>query len=355
MLGIITILGSLASFYTGYQRGRNNPVKPSSQSQIVNKSTPTPTPRPTLPPIPTKKTLTGGYQTFQTFNNCGPASLSMTLRYFGVNVSQKELGDALRPYQLSSGDNDDKSVTLQELAKKGEKYNLLSYWRVSGDITLLKNFIAMGVPVIASTWTHPDESIGHFRVIKGYDDERGVIIQDDSLLGHDLEYTYAEFNDVWDKYNFGYLVLVKPEQKQLAENIIGENLDETKAWANALVKSNKDITRDAGDVNAKFNKVIAEYYLGKYEDTVHDFEAIENVLPTRDLWYQIEPILAYQKLGNHVRVFEITDKLIENGNRAFSEVYQIRGEVLEGLGKSAEAEIEFAKVLQYNKFFFKYW
>src|SRR3990167_5746090 len=50
-------------------------------------------PPPTIPPSPTTKVLTGGYHTFQTFNNCGPASLSMALRYFGINVSQHDLGD----------------------------------------------------------------------------------------------------------------------------------------------------------------------------------------------------------------------------------------------------------------------
>src|SRR3989344_7915758 len=37
------------------------------------------------------KTLENEYHVFQTFNNCGPASLSMIFSYFGINKSQKEL------------------------------------------------------------------------------------------------------------------------------------------------------------------------------------------------------------------------------------------------------------------------
>ena len=65
-----------------------------------------------------KKTLENEYHVFQTFNNCGPASLSMVFSYYGINKSQDELGRELRPYQNQQGDNDDKSVTFEELSQK---------------------------------------------------------------------------------------------------------------------------------------------------------------------------------------------------------------------------------------------
>src|SRR3989344_5562076 len=53
---------------------------------------------PTLLPIDTlvlkapeaSKVLNNNYHIFQTFNNCGPASLSMALSYYGVNESQQK-------------------------------------------------------------------------------------------------------------------------------------------------------------------------------------------------------------------------------------------------------------------------
>src|SRR3972149_10206152 len=152
------------------------------KSSIVNQSV-SPSPSPfTLPPLPSQKVLSNdGYHIFQTFNNCGPAALSMALRFYGINVTQAELGQSLRPYQIPGGDNDDKSVTLEELAEKSKEYGLIPYHRPMGNPDLVRQFIANDIPVIARTWTKPSEDIGHYRVLKGYDDAARIFIQDDSL------------------------------------------------------------------------------------------------------------------------------------------------------------------------------
>ena len=316
--------------------------------QIVN-------PTPTLSPAPTSKVLSGGYQTFQTFNNCGPSSLSMILSYFDVNISQHELGDQLRPYQVASGDNDDKSTTLAEMAHKAEELGFAAYYRPNGNEVLLKQFISSGIPVVARTWLNDNDYIGHYRVVKGYDDTRGIIIQDDSYQGANLEFTYEDFNKLWEAFNYEYLVIVRPEQKSTAETIIGENLNDTVAWSNAIEISNKELSADPDNYYAIFNMSTAYYHLGMYDKAIEAYVSVADKLPFRMLWYQIDPILAYQKTGQYDKVFEITDQLIQNGNRAFSEAYQIRAEVYEAQGKSNEASVEFEKVYQYNKNFFKYW
>ena len=116
-------------------------------------------------PSPQSKVLESNYHIFQTFNNCGPASLSMALRYFGVDKSQKELGDVLRPYQVANGDNDDKSVTLLELAEEAKKHGLKAYSRPGGTVEMLEEFIAMDLPVITRTWLKVNDDIGHYRVV----------------------------------------------------------------------------------------------------------------------------------------------------------------------------------------------
>jgi hypothetical protein len=40
---------------------------------------------------------------FQTFNNCGPTTLSMMLAYYDVNKTPAELGKLIRPYQNQGG------------------------------------------------------------------------------------------------------------------------------------------------------------------------------------------------------------------------------------------------------------
>ena len=287
--------------------------------------------------IPEQKIIPLKYHAFQTFNNCGPASLAMALSYYGINVTQQELGQALRPYQIANGDNDDKSTTLEEMGKKAEEYGFTVYFRPAGTIEVLKGFIAYDLPVIARTWTKPNEDIGHFRLVRGYDAKRQEIIQDDSLQNKNLRFSYDEFNALWDKFGFEYLVLVPNDKLAIAQAILGGDLDEAVAWQKA-----------ADSAPGGLNKSVAYYHLGDYESSVREFEAVENSLPTRALWYQLEPIQAYYQLKNYDRVFAITDQILNNGNRANSELYLIRGQIYEDQGNRDAARSEYEKAVFYN-------
>ncbi len=325
----------------------------SQTKQVIVENTPSIVkeilPSPTLPPIPSTKILSNGnYHVFQSFNNCGPAALSMALRFYGVNVSQQELGLALRPYQVPGGDNDDKSVTLEEVAEKSKEYGLTPYLRPMGDDDLVKQFIANDIPVITRTWLKKDDDIGHYRIIKGYDETRGIFIQDDSLQGKDLEYSYADYDDIWKKFNYEYLVLIPNDKKEIAERIIGEDLDEKVAWEKAKENSLKELSANPNDTDAGFNLSVAYYKLGEYEKSVKEFEKIESALSFRTLWYQIDPILAYFELGNDERVLQITERILNNQNRAFSELYILRGEIYQKQGNNDLARQEFQKAVMYN-------
>ena len=315
---------------------------------IVTTITVTPTPIPTLPSLSTAKIIENDYQIFQTFNNCGPAALSMALSYYGINKSQHELGQELRPYQNPQGNNDDKSVTLDELAKQAEKFNLLAYVRPHGNVKLLKTFIAQGIPVIIETTLTENDDIGHFRVVKGYDDTIGVIIQDDSMQGHNIQFSQDVIDNMWKQYDYEYLVLVPKEKQQIAETILGKDLDEKIAWQEAAVVNQQSLLINPNDVNSRFNLSVALYYLGNYQQSINEFEKIENKLPFRTLWYQIEPIEAYFALGNYQRVFVLTDEILNNGNRAFSELYIIRGKIYQKQGNMQAARAEFEKAVFYN-------
>jgi tetratricopeptide (TPR) repeat protein len=86
-----------------------------------------------------------------------------------------------------------------------------------------------------------------------------------------------------------------------------------------------DLQKNPGNVNDEFNISIALYYAGDYQESVEAFEKVQGRLPFRALWYQIEPIQSYYELGDYQKVFELTDQILNNGNRAFSELYIIRG------------------------------
>lgn len=320
-------------------------------TRIVNPSpTPLPSssPSPTLEPLPTSKILDSGYHVFQTFNNCGPASLSMALSYYDVRVSQQELGVALRPYQIPNGDNDDKSVTLNELAQKAKDYDLIPFHRPRGTRDMIKHFLANNMPIITRTWTKPNEDIGHYRLIKGFDDATQSFLQDDSLQGKNLWYTYDEFNQLWEAFNYEFLVLVPQDKEELAHAILGEFADEKYAWQKALDAAKSESGANPESIYAHFNASVAAYHIGDFQTSITEFETVESHLSMRMLWYQIEPILAYYELGNYDRVFEITDRVLNNHNRAFSELYLIRGQIYLKQGNQTAAKAEFEKAVMYN-------
>lgn len=352
---IILYFGLLMSYFVGlfwflntkYPEPETRPAvtvtRPTAEPALAK----TPKPEPSTVDFPASYTLTGGYHTFQTFNNCGPASLSMALSYYGLNISQQEIGQDLRPWQNPAGDNDDKSVTLDELAEKSKEYGFTPYHRPVGNTILVKQFIGNDIPVIVRTWTTAQEDIGHFRVIKGYNETS--FLQDDSLQGKDIWYTYDEFKEIWKKFNYEYLVLIPQDKLEIAAAILGEDIDFKVAWKKAVELSKEQLSVNPEDIYARFNLSVALYNTGDYAGSVREFEKVESQLPFRTLWYQFEPIEAYYELGNYDRVFEITDRVLNYHNRAFSELYIVRGNIYKKQGNIDAAREQYELAVLYNE------
>ena len=340
--------GSLFNKSGGEGMSVSNPTVIVSNPNLPSSSVESPTPSELILKIPSQnKVLNNNYHIFQTFNNCGPASLSMALSYYEINESQQKIGNDLRPYQVAGGDNDDKSVTLYELAERSKEYGLVPYHRPNGNIDLIKMFVTYDMPVVARTWLKENDDIGHYRIIKGYDSSQ--IIQDDSLQGKNLKYSLSEFNAIWKKFNYEYLVLVPKGKENIAEKILGEDSNEKVAWEKAVKNAEEELSGNPNDVYARFNLSVALYNIGEYRKSVEEFEKVENELPFRTLWYQIEPIQAYFELGEYERVFSITDKILNNHNRAFSELYIIRGDIYLKQNRESSAKEEYEKAVLYNK------
>ncbi len=341
------VIFSLLFFFILVLRDRSKLTD--NNTSILTQPKTIPTPQSILPSLPTSKILQTSYHIFQTFNNCGPASLSMTLAFYGISVSQEELGKAIRPYQVVNGDNDDKSVTLDELADKAKEYGFIPYHRPNGSVTLMKQFIANDIPVITRTWLHKDDDIGHFRVVKGYDENTKQLIQDDSFQNKNLWYSYDDFTDIWKKFNNEYLVLIPKNKEEVAKQILGDNFDEKSSWDHAVTTITSEIEKDPNDIYNHFNLSVAYYHTENFREAIVEYEKVADKLPFRTLWYQIEPIQAYYEVGNYKKVFEITDTILNNQNRAFSELYIIRGDIYKKQGNMTASKAEYEKAVYYNQ------
>ncbi|HEX7017286.1 MAG TPA: C39 family peptidase [Patescibacteria group bacterium] len=349
ILVVLLLIGisAYATYYLFAESGVDEIVSHTPLSQMVETLSST-EPTVTLPSPPPTKVLPSGTQVFQTFNNCGPASLSMALSHYDIHVSQQTLGQALRPHQHPEGDNDDKSVTLSELAQKAEEYGFIAYYRPAGDMEMIQQFIAHEMPVITRTWLRPNEDIGHYRVVKGYDRTTAELIQDDSLQGKDLRYSEDDFNEIWEAFNYEFLVLVPVEKQAIAEAILGDRLDEESAWNRALAIADQQLATNPNNHYAHFNRSVALYHLGQYQDSIEAYEQAAPSLPGRMMWYQVEPLLAYYQVGEYDQVLSMSQEILTNENRAYSELYYLRGLVFQYQGNNELATEAFANAQKYN-------
>lgn len=285
----------------------------------------------------------------QTFNNCGPANLAMILNFWGENFTQEKIGEDLRPFNTPNGGVDDKSVYNNEMAAYAKQNGYESIVRPNGTIEKLKLFTSNGIPVVVSAWLHKNEDIGHYRLVKGFDENRKVILTDDSYIGPNQTLAYEEFNDLWKPFNYTYLIIYPAEKSAIVNEILGSEVDQNISYQNAIKVALDDLTKNPNDTYAQFNIATSNYYLGNFAESARIYEQVSRKLPPRMLWYQYEPILAYQQIGEDQKAISAADTLLNNANLAFSEMYQLKGEIYLKQGNKELAKDMFEKALFYNK------
>lgn len=285
----------------------------------------------------------------QTFNNCGPANLAMLFNFWGTPTTQQKIAEDLRPFNNPKGGVDDKAVFNDEMASYAKLNGFESLVRPNGDIEKIKMFLANGIPVVVSAWLHKNEDIGHYRLVKGFDDFKKIIITDDSYLGPNQNFSYQDFNEMWQPFNYVYLVVYPSEKAELVNKILGDETDQNISYQKSIEKAELELKNNPDNPYPSFNISTANYQLGNFQKTVEQFEKIESKLPARMLWYQLEPLFAYQQTGKFEKALEHADKLLNTGNLAFSEMYQLKGEIFLKQDKKEEAREMFKKALFYNK------
>src|SRR3972149_5944776 len=99
---------------------------------------------PPPPPLPSAVALAAPEWDKQDWNNCGPATLALGLRFYGWTGDQFDISDLLKP------DRGDKNVNVEELVYyvRTRAGWLSAEYRVGGDIDLLRRFIAARFPAL---------------------------------------------------------------------------------------------------------------------------------------------------------------------------------------------------------------
>ncbi len=329
---------------------------------LVATATPPPAP-PTAAPIsaynPSQASvaLTGLSHMWQTWNNCGPATLAMNLSYFGSTLGQADIGNVLRTH------DDDKNVGPVELAAFAQSQGYYAQVRVNGDDALMKLLLSNGIPVLIETWLEeePNDGMGHYRLLTGYDDAGGYWIGYDSYY-HDnlvnpagdyqgIRMPYGETNALWKVFNYTYLLIYDEAHAPTVQTIFGEALDPTVMWQGSLQDARADVEQQPGDPYGWFNLGTSLHAFGDHGGAVQAYDQARQLgLPWRMLWYQYEPFAAYYAVGRYGDVVTMADTTLAT-TKSIEEIYYWRGRALVALGNPDEARRALQQALELNQRF----
>ena len=290
---------------------------------------------------------------WQTWNNCGPATLAMNLSYYGSTLNQADVGAALRFYE------DDKNVGPEEMAAFARSRGFNALVRINGDADRLRLLLSNNIPVLLETWhePEPDDGMGHYRLLVGYEDAAREWIAYDSYdsRGVDPNQPYAgirvpydELDRLWSVFNRTYVLIYTDEFAPAVEGILGPELDDAAMWQRALEHAWAESRERPDDPFAWFNLGSDLVALGQFEPAAAAYDRARQIgLPWRMLWYQFGPFQAYYETARYQEVVALTDATIKTTN-SIEEIYYWRGMALKAQGDIPGARQAWQRALELN-------
>jgi hypothetical protein len=260
---------------------------------------PTATPMPSPTPLPGSAHLTAPRYELQGPNNCGPATLSLYLNYYGWEGDQDVIAAEIKPISA------DRNVNVDELVYYAQNWAgwLNSQFRVGGDIELLKAFVAVGIPVMIEEgyllesvyWPNDDQWAGHYLLVTGYDDAiREFTVQDTFEGGPDHQISYERLDEGWQQFNRVYMLVYLPHQEESVRSILGEHWDEDINRQAALEIAEAETITDPENAFTWFNVGMNLVHFDRYDAAADAFDVARSIgLPQRMLRYQFGPFFAY--------------------------------------------------------------
>jgi len=276
--------------------------------------------------LPLRASLKSPLYERQGINNCGPATLAMTLRMYGWEGTQDDIGRIIKPIDR------DRNVNPEELRYYvlNEAGWLRAEYRVAGDIQLLKHLLVANYPVIieAATTIDPQDASGpaddlwaaHYLLVTGFDDTTMMITAQDPLRGPDKKLPYNVLLADWKPFNYLYMVLYFPEDEAEVGSIIGDAWDPDVSRQAALAIAQAATSEEPRDAFAWFNLGSALVYFERYQEAAQAFDTAFTIgLPQRMTRYQFWPFAAYYNADHIDYLLELTESTYKVINGQYSE------------------------------------
>ena len=307
--------------------------------------------------LPAAYQMSGFTHIPQHWNNCGPATLTMGLTYFGVAADQTPAASWLKP---NTEDGNVSPWQMVEYVNTQLPGTTRALSRVGGDLEMLKKLIAADFPVVIEAGYDPEPDrlgwMGHYLLVMGYDDNTQQFLTQDSYLGPNRQYSYEHVTKFWQHFNNTYIVLYDFAREQDVLALLGDNADVSKNYLNALEKNRQSALQNATDAFAWFNMgtnyaALADVDPKAYEYAAAAYDQARNIgLPWRMLWYQFGPYEAYINVGRYQDVLDLARVLLaEPGtSQHIEETYYYAGMAREGLGERDRALNNYIEAIHQN-------
>jgi hypothetical protein len=291
--------------------------------------------------------LTGFRHIYQTWNNCGPATLSMNLSFYGWDGGQADAARFLKP------DPEDKNVSPHEMAAFARSMGLEAVVRVNGSIPLIKQFLHAGIPVLIEKGFEPDPQPqegwqGHYELIVGYDDSRSAVIAMDSYTGPNQSVPYDVLDRYWSHFNRTFIIVYRPDQAESVMQLLGADADPAQNLIGALAAAQAEAAANPSNPFAWFNVGSNFAALGEYESASAAYDQARSLgLPWRMTWYQFGIFEAYYRTGRFDDVLALADATLAI-TPYIEELWYYRGLVRQARGEPDAARGQFRQALLYN-------
>ncbi len=303
--------------------------------------------------VPAAYRLNGVQHIYQDWNNCGPATLTMGLTYFGYEADQYPAAQWLKP------NPEDKNVSPWQIAEYVNNHlagTTRALVRQGGTLDTLRLLLSNDFPVmIEAGYEPPGENLGwmgHYLLTIGYDDGARTLYTHDSYEGPNLGYSYDHVETYWRQFNRLYIVLYDITREAEVMALLGPNADETVNWQNALNTARAEAIANDQDPFAWFNMGTNFAGLGLWVEASVAYDQARNVgggLPWRMNWYQFGMLQAYVETQQYDKVIALAQaNLNDGGGQYVEETFYYGGLARLGLGETDRAISNFNGAISFN-------
>ena len=330
---------------------------PATATPIPVAPVPVATVAPTAPPpppptaVPSAVFLEPMKHWYQGWNQCAEMSASMALSYFGINLDPNNVTAELRP---KSGPTGSKNVEFPSIVAFLQGQGVHAQAFQGGTPDRVKRLVASGVPVIVGQWQNRGDhaGIGHWRVVRGYDDAKAVFVVNDSMIDPASPVPYAEFDDLWPVYDYVYIPVWNDRLAPRVQAIMGAEMDPKVNIARTIAYDQSRIEQQPTNAELQFALGGAYYLSGdkvKALDAYHrakDMGLIAKYPWT--LWYQSWPVAALVDTGVYDEALTLAQANIDSA-KTFAIMHYQRGRAFEAKGDMVSAKREYQLALADDK------